>query len=160
MAARGGSAKVHQHGGAIGAKQHVLGLHIAMDQASLVGNVECTGQFARDFQRVIHCKASADLGLEIASGEILADEKVPMLVLTRAIDANDVGMTQLADDAGFLRKLVEQGGGIGQRAIDHFDCDLPAHLVQRKIDRGHSALADALANLEPWYDWVAHSTYP
>ena len=146
--------EVRHHHPATGAlEQDVVGLHVAVDHALLVGGGERIGRFARDATRLVHGQPAASLDPE---RERLAvhqphDEIDQVARFADDMDGNDVRMRQ---PRRRLRFAQEPGTDVGpecQVGRQHLDRDRALQLdVASLVDYSHAATADlALDSVRP-----------
>ena len=128
--------------------QDVAGLDVAVDDAAgLMGMVQADGRLPNVMcgSGDVHRPMFLDDLLQAGAVHIFHHQKVQLVVLIDVISANDVGMIQSRDGAGFPIETFERRRVLGFSGGQDLDGGATAHeLVLAQIDTAHAALAKAL----------------
>jgi hypothetical protein len=109
-----GGAEVAEQRPAPLAEQHVVGLHVAVQDAVAVGLGQCRGQLGADAPSLVGRErpASRHPGVQIAARHLLHDDEAPVAILEIVVDANDVRVPERAHGehlaAHALARLLHQ----------------------------------------------------
>ena len=138
-----GDAKIAEHRGAVLAKQDILRLDVAMDNASLVGVGQRHGDGFHDLQGALQAQALFDLLRQGPFREQLHGKIIVGAVRAEIVDRDDLRMLELGDDAPFLQKPIGEALIVDPRRFHDFQGDLATErFLNGEIDGGHTAFAD------------------
>ncbi len=130
-------------------EENVRGLEVAMDDATLVGDVHCACQrFHQLGSRPRRRRTLLHALLEAAAFDELEREIGPAFVLTGFVDLDNVGVLQLGDRFRLGTKPGEPYRAGMRPREDHFQRNqaLQPH-VPGLVDHAHAATAEFLQNL-------------
>ena len=130
--------------------QHQVGrLQVAVDHALLVEVLQAEQRLVDEADRLGRRQLAAPLQhlLERLAVEVLHDEVVQPVGLADLEGADDVGVLELHGQPGLALEAAERFRVLGLGRRQHLDGDDLAELVDRLVDAGHAALADAVEDL-------------
>ena len=118
-------AEVGQLGVAIGGQEHVVGLHVAMDDAALVGVGERRGHLHGDRERLGDRQAAlqGDPLVQVASVDELADDERPPVGLAAVDDRDDPGVREQRERARLALEAVDRVGRLEPPGVQQLDRD-------------------------------------
>ena len=162
-----GNAEIGQTRTPVLTKQHVLRLHVAVDEALAVGVVERgrqNGTDRADFA-IGKRRRATDEVLQVAALDELHDDvgRTRFGVLADVIDRNDVWVAQTRRGASFTPEALEELGIIGVLWMEQLDRDASIQQgVVRLPDRGHATAGDLAEQLVATSEhalgaWQAHN---
>ena len=134
-------AEVRERGVPVREDQHVLGLHVAVQDALGVRMGESRGDVAHHAQRQLARAAGAGVVGEAALGQVGGEHEVAVDPV-RVPHRHDVGVREARGDARLVRDGVAAPLG-HLRGLDDLERDRAVlHRVPRAPDRGEGALAE------------------
>ena len=123
----------------------VAGLHVAVDDAVLVGERQRRRDLRADGGGLFG-RESAVLEDELADGrtlDVLHDDEVRLALFAPVVDRDDVGMVQVRGRPRLPSEALDEGVVGGELRKQHFERDGPVEqLVMGEIDLRHPAARD------------------
>ena len=139
-----GDAEVGHLDAPVGTEQHVLGGHVAMHDAALVGSLQGRKQLALDVAGRGRRERTGPLHelLDGLAGHVLHDDERRARRAAAVVDGHDVRMVQ----GGRRTRLAVEPGHeldvVGETLAQHLDRHEPLEgRVGRQVDLGHAAAA-------------------
>jgi hypothetical protein len=133
---------------AIGHEEDVLGLEIAVDDASPVGGVERRRDLAQDPQRVLGRQATEALEARVeglALEELHDDVGAAVGVVAEVEDLHDAGIGDRGRGPGLVEEPLDDVLVGRQRRLQHLDRGAASEQrVLGQVDRAHAALPELL----------------
>ena len=117
-----GDAEVGEHGGAVGADQHVIGFQVAMDDTLPVREVQRGGDVAADADDVLlrEWALAGDAGAEAVGAQVHPEVHV-VAGLGHHADAHDVGVLEAGGRFALVAKPRLELGVAGVAGLEHLD---------------------------------------
>jgi hypothetical protein len=139
-------------------EQHVLRLHIAVDEPVCMRKGERPAGFDRELERRPDRKPTLLLDelLQVLAVDVLEDDELAPIRLAAVDHGDDVGVGELGRRARLASEALDVIGVGGVVLVQHLDCDLALEQpVVRAVHAGHASLADELLELVAIRDHVA-----
>ena len=139
-----GETEVENLYAAFAGDEDVVGLQVAMGDVFAVRG----GQAVRGLDAVVDGlamreRAAGEDGAQAFAFEQFADHVGRAVVLAEVVDAENVGMIERGDGAGFLLEAAQAVGIGGEGSGKNLDGDIASEtLIAGAIDLAHSASAD------------------
>ena len=121
-----GDAEIGDADESIAVDQHVLGLDVAVHNASPMDRRQAVQDLPRDLPRFLGGQrpAAGDQVLEILPVHELHDEVEPAVLLTHIIDVDDVAVRHRGGSSGLALEALDVGGVLLAVAAQDLDGDL------------------------------------
>ena len=147
---RARDAEVRDLRAAVTVQQHVLRLHVPVDEAVLVGERERTGDVDGDLERLAHLETSFadDELLEVLAVDVLEDDVLAAFFLAPVDHRDDARVLELRHGARLALEALDEVVVFVVLLVQ----DLQRHValeerVVSPVDAGHAAVADDLLQL-------------
>jgi len=128
-------------------EEDVGGLDVAMNDAKGVSSAESGGSLTDNVQAALEGPGAAvffaDLVERAAFDELHDDEGAVVFGVVEVVDADGVGMLELACDDGLVAKALDESGIVHELAVHDLDCcHLLKSFVLHLVDGSHAAGAE------------------
>ena len=141
-------AEVRQHRSVL-VEENVRRLYIPMDDTFSMGLAECRQQVAPEFARGVDRQTPLffELRLKGVALQVIHHVEVQAVPFIDFVDGNDVGVSQIGEDASFVDKLPGglDGPPLGPQHLDAHET-IEGH-VPREVDRPHAAACELALEL-------------
>ena len=143
---------------AVFVEEHVLRLHVAVDEPAVVRERERPRDLEREADRVAHLEGAVPRQvLEVRPVDVLEDNELPPVLLASVDDRHDVRVGELCDGTGLATKALDVVVVAGVLLVEDLERDSAFEKpVVRAEDVRHPARADQLLQLVPTRDELSH----
>ena len=147
---RARDAEVRDLRAAVAVQQHVLRLHVAVDEPVLVGEREPAGDLDGDLERLAHLEAALadDELLQVLAVDVLEDDVLAAVLLAPVDHRDDVRVLELRDGARLALEALDEVVVVVVLLVQDLQRDVALEQgVVGLVDAGHAAVADDLLQL-------------
>ncbi len=139
-------------GVAVVVQQHVLRLHVAVNEALAVSERKCSADLEPELQRAAHGQRPAALDelLEVLALDDLEDDELLPILVTAVDDGDDVRVRELGDRASLSPEALDVLLVLAVLVVEHLQRDVAfEQRVECAVDARHPAGSEDVLELVP-----------